>query len=303
LILKVVTKDKTATYNIDKSKSYTWFGDLMMLVKVKLSLTVVSTSVFAYLLASKGHVDYIGLVLLIFGGFFITGAANALNQVIEKDFDALMVRTADRPLATGRMKVSEAVLIAGLFSTTGIIMLSAFNPLTVLLGILALCTYAFIYTPLKRYSTIAVAVGAIPGALPVLIGFTAIENGLSVLGISLFIVQFLWQFPHFWSIGYLGYEDYQRAGYKLLPEDSKGDIDRKVGFYAMIYTLLIIPVIVYIWMENTSGIAMIVSIVMTLLFAISAWNFHLRFDRKSALKMMFASFFYMPLILLTYWLL
>jgi protoheme IX farnesyltransferase len=269
-----------------------------MLVKLNLSLTVVFTSVFGYLILAKGNVNIPALVFLILGGFFTTGSANAINEVLEKDNDALMKRTQIRPLAAGRMKMSEAVLFAGISCLIGISFLAMISPITSILGMISFLLYAFVYTPLKRYSTIAVGVGAIPGALPVLIGGTAVDGQIQMLSIALFIIQFLWQFPHFWSIGYLGFDDYKNAGYKLLPE-TDGSIDRMLGKNSMLYIALILPVFSFLYFsEVISILPFILCIMVTMIFVYYGYKFHKNFDRISARKLMFASFFYMPLILL-----
>lgn len=277
-------------------------GDYVMLVKLRLSLVVVISSVLGYVIASNGNGSLSEIVLLVMGGFLVTGAANALNQVLEKDFDILMTRTSNRPVATGRMKSSEGVMFAGLSCLIGISLLALFNPITALLGMLSMIIYAFVYTPLKRYSTLAVAVGAVPGALPVMIGVTAFEGTVSLLAVCLFIVQFLWQFPHFWSIGFLGYEDYQKAGYKLLPEN-QGSLDRGLGLSAIFYGSLILPVIAFMYTRlDTSFAASMFVMILTLGYIFLSYNFHKKFDKSSALKLMFYSFFYLPFVLISYWL-
>lgn len=277
---------------------YSKWADYSLLIKTRLSMTVVFTSLLGYAIAAGDNWQMTSLMLLGFGGFLITSAANAINEVLEKDFDALMKRTMVRPLAAGRMKISEAVLFAGLSCLIGVSLLAMINPITAVMGMLSFVLYAFVYTPLKRYSTIAVAIGAIPGALPVLIGCTAAEGQITALSTGLFAVQFLWQFPHFWSIGYLGFEDYKKAGYKLLPE-SEGAIDRNVGLYALVYTLLILPVLGYLYIAGEMGMGpLFINGVLTLVFAYFSLSFYHKFDRKSGLVLMFSSFFYMPLILL-----
>lgn len=277
---------------------YSKFTDYKMLVKFRLSLTVVFTSVIGYMIIANGDIRWQTLMLLAIGGFFTTAAANAINEVLEKDNDALMKRTQDRPLATGRMKNSEAVLFAGLSCLVGISMLSMISPLTSILGMISFLLYSFVYTPLKRYSTLAVGVGAIPGALPVLIGGTAVDGQIHLLAVALFIIQFLWQFPHFWAIGYLGFDDYKNAGYKLLPEND-GQIDRMLGKNAMLYTLLILPILVFLgYRDIVSMLPLTLCFIITLVFVFFGYKFHKEFDRTSARKLMFASFFYMPLILL-----
>ncbi|MBK8700884.1 MAG: protoheme IX farnesyltransferase [Saprospiraceae bacterium] len=270
----------------------------MLLIKTRLSMTVVFTSVLGYLIAAQQQINMLVLLILAVGGFMVTASANAINEVLEKEHDALMKRTQIRPLAAGRMKISEAVLFAGLTCLGGVTLLSMINPVTAVMGMLSFVLYAFVYTPLKRYSTIAVAVGAIPGALPVLIGCTAAEGQFTTLSVGLFAIQFLWQFPHFWSIGFLGFEDYKKAGYKLLPEVD-GLIDRNVGLYALLYTLLISPVLFLLYYNgDISQVAMGLNIVLTMLFGTFSYRFYKQCDRQSGLNLMFSSFFYMPLILL-----
>lgn len=271
-----------------------------MLMKVKLSSVVVITSVLAYLVVAGSQVNWIAVLLLAVGGFLVTAAANAINQVLEKDFDKLMSRTADRPVTSGRMKASEAVMFAGIACLIGITILSMFNPVTAFLGMLSFVMYSFVYTPLKRYSTIAVAVGAIPGALPVLIGCAAFQGGITGLAVSLFMIQFLWQFPHFWAIGFLAYDDYSRAGYKLLPEED-GEIDRSLGKNSVLYTVLIVPIVVLLaYFGVASFIATGIALGATLIYGYYGVKFHIGFDRASARGLMFCSFFYMPIVLMGY---
>jgi protoheme IX farnesyltransferase len=242
-----------------------------------------------------------GLFLLGIGGFLVTGAANALNQVLEKDYDKNMTRTADRPITAGRMKSSEGVLFAGLSCLLGVSILAMFNPLTSLLAMLSLICYSFVYTPMKRYSTLAVAIGAIPGALPALIGCTAFEGTITVFGIGIFALQFLWQFPHFWAIGYLSFEDYHNAGYKLLPEDEDGKVNRNLGLHSTLYALLMIPVIAFIYLLGSASIfASLIVLLTSMIYIGFSYNFHKRFDRASGLKLMFYSFVYLPIILAAY---
>ncbi len=277
--------------------------DYGLLIKLRLSLVVVLSSVFGYVIVSQSDFSWLQLLTLVLGGFLVTGAANALNQVFEKDYDCLMERTANRPVASGRMKQTEAIIFAGIACILGTALLATFNTLTAFMGMLSLVLYAFVYTPLKRYSTIAVAVGAIPGALPVMIGITAYEGHITVFAFLLFVIQFLWQFPHFWSIGYLGYEDYKKAGYKLLPE-TNGQIDRNLGLSSMFYAVLMIPVsiLMFIRLPQVSIGSTVIAIVLSLAYMYFCYGFHKRFDKKSALLLMFYSFLFLPLILLGYWL-
>jgi protoheme IX farnesyltransferase len=270
-------------------------NDYGQLVKFKLSLTVVFSAVMAFLIASAGQFTWHGLFYLAFGGFLITGAANTLNQVLERDFDKLMKRTEDRPLARGRMSVSEAVLFAGFSSFAGIVFLALFNPWVPLLGMLSLVSYAFVYTPLKRLSPIAVLVGAIPGALPMAIGVVAAQGEVTGLAIALFALQFFWQFPHFWAIAWLGHEDYSRAGFHLLPGKELGS---HVGWQAFLYALMIMPVVGLMWGFGLTGsLAASLLGLASLAYAHRAWNLYKRCDRNSARGLMFASLVYLPTVL------
>jgi protoheme IX farnesyltransferase len=283
-----------------QQRSYSKKDDYSMLIKLRLSIVVVFTSVLGYIIAAGASFSWTQLVMLVTGGMLVTGAANALNQVFEKDYDVLMARTKDRPIAAGRMKSSEAVMFAGISCLVGITILSAFNPLTGLLGMISLIIYSFVYTPLKRYSTIAVAVGAIPGALPVLIGYTAFGGEITILAIALFSIQFLWQFPHFWAIGFLAFDDYRNAGYKLLPEVN-GEIDQNIGLYAGLYALLTIPVGIWCFMAGYGSIAaLVITLISSALYALFCYNMYSKHNRKSALLLMFSSFFYLPVVLSGY---
>ena len=248
--------------------------DYMELVKFRLNLTVVFSAIMAYLIASTGAIDWFEILILALGGFFITGAANALNQVLEADFDKLMKRTANRPLAAGRMDASEALMAAGFMSMLGIFLLAIFNVWASFFGMLAMLSYAFLYTPLKRISPIAITVGAFPGALPMLIGAVAFEGELTWLGFTLFAIQFLWQFPHFASIGWLGQEDYQKAGYKFVIS-SKGGRDRSAGLHSMVYALLLIPVGLFpFYMGMTGVVSGILVTVFAIVYAWFGWNLY-----------------------------
>jgi len=273
-----------------------------MLVKFKLTMMVVMSSVLAYLVATGFSFDWAVLSLLFVGGFSVSGAANGINQVLEREYDAMMDRTKNRPLAADRMKMSEAVLFSGLMLVFGIICLGLINPLTAFIGMCSFVLYAFVYTPLKRYSTLSVAVGAIPGALPVLIGVVAHDGALTMLGLTLFMVQFLWQFPHFWAIAYLSFDDYDKAGYKLLPRSEDGSIDRNLGFYSAIYSLLIIPTVLWAYYSGLEMhlIALIGVLVSTLAYTVMGIRMQMKPNRKTALGLMFSSFFYLPVVLALY---
>ncbi len=289
-------------YSENNGKTLSLFGqkwlDYKLLVKFRLSATVVFSSIMAYLIASSSMINWTAVGVLALGGFLVTGAANALNQVLEKDFDKLMKRTANRPLAAGRMSVSEAVLAAGFMSVVGITLLALFNVWAAFFGTMALVSYAFLYTPMKRISPIAVVIGAVPGALPTLIGCVAAQGELTLLGLSLFAIQFFWQFPHFWSIGWLGYEDYRNAGYRLLPTRD-GQLDNNTGMQSFLYALFLLPIGLLPYFLGASGIISAgLVFLLSVIYAGLGWNFYRQNDRKAALQLMFYSFLYNPLTLI-----
>jgi protoheme IX farnesyltransferase len=237
------------------------------------------------------------LFSILIGGFLITGAANALNQALEKGYDAKMLRTANRPLPSGRMDESTAVLIAGVMSVLGLIILANLSLWSALLGAISLLLYAFVYTPLKRVSSVAVFVGAFPGALPVLIGTVSAQGEITTLGLCLFAIQFFWQFPHFWAISWLGHQDYIKAGFKITP--SLGDVPTKTtGFQAFIYSLFLIPVYFLSWYFNISdNFSLFLLLIFSVVYIILSFRLYSLNNRKAALALLFFSFFYIPMVL------
>lgn len=273
--------------------------DVLLLFKHRLSFTVVLTSIFGYLIASGLNIDWSSFLRLFIGGFLVTGAANGMNQILEKDFDLLMNRTRLRPIPQGRMKMSEALLYVGLSLLIGIFILASFNSVTAVLGMIAFVIYSFVYTPLKRYHTSAVAVGAVPGALPVLIGCTAFDGYISGMAIFLFSIQFLWQFPHFWSIGYLSYEDYRIAGFRFLPQDGNGGPSTALASNSLVYSFMMLPVIVtYSYFNPFSLPVGLFLILLIASYIVFSYQFYTKFDKNSARSLMFCSFFFMPVFLL-----
>jgi len=273
-----------------------WFSDFAQLVKMRLNLTVVFSAVMAYLIVAGDKTTLTALLILSLGGFCVTSAANALNEVLERDYDKLMKRTENRPLATGRMTVQSAVLIAGMMSVVGVTLLALFNPWAAILGMISLIMYAFIYTPMKRSTPLAVVVGAIPGALPVLIGCVAFQGEITSLGLLLFTIQFIWQFPHFWSIAWLGDEDYKNAGFNLLPSQS-GVLDKSVGMISFLSTLGFVPTYLMLWnLGDISAITLGLCLAISAVFAWFSWNLYKQCNRKAALSLMFSSFGYIPAV-------
>lgn len=266
------------------------------LFKFRLASLVVFSGGMGYLLGLKTEINYIDLVIFAVAGLLVTGSSNAINQIIEKDLDKLMSRTMNRPLPTGVLSVSEAVVFAILTGTAGVFMLAYFfNITSALLSLASLILYAFAYTPLKTKNPIAVLVGAVPGALPPMIGWVAVTNQFGLEPGILFAIQFIWQFPHFWAIAWVLDDDYKKAGIKLLP--SAGGRDINTAFKIMIYTLLLIPLGFMPMMLGMTGIeSALIALVCGILFL--AQTFYLMKDcsRKAALQIMFGSFFYLPIV-------
>jgi protoheme IX farnesyltransferase len=272
--------------------------DFTQLVKLRLTLTVVFSALMAYWIALPFDRSLTYKLFSIFiGGFLITGAANALNQALEKGYDAKMLRTANRPLPSGRMDESTAVLIAGVMSVLGLIILANLSLWSALLGAISLLLYAFVYTPLKRVSSVAVFVGAFPGAFPVLIGTVSAQGEITTLGLCLFAIQFFWQFPHFWAISWLGHQDYIKAGFKITP--SLGDVPTKTtGFQAFIYSLFLIPVYFLSWYFNISdNFSLFLLLIFSVVYIILSFRLYSLNNRKAALALLFFSFFYIPMVL------
>lgn len=291
-------RTKVANHTNTVSSFRQKIADYNDLFKIRLNLLVVFSAAMAYLIAVSGNVNWGVFTALCIGGCLVTGAANTLNQVLERDTDKLMTRTANRPLPAQRMKISEAVMIAGFSSLVGIIFLAMINPWTAFLGTLSLILYAFLYTPMKRISPIAVFIGAIPGALPTMIGCVAAQGGLTTLAIVLFGIQFMWQFPHFWAIAWVGHEDYTNAGFRLLPSKN-GERDSNVGLQSFFFALMLIAVSLMPYFMGVTGIisAVIVAVI-GIIYAGFAWNLYKKCTKEAALKLMFSSFVYLPIALI-----
>jgi heme o synthase len=273
--------------------------DYQQLIKTRLTALVVFSAAVTYMTAAKGQINWFDLTVLSIGGFLVVAASNGLNQIIERNYDILMVRTNTRPVATNRMSVSEAAIASTLMGTIGVLLMGFYlNQLTSLLAFASLVSYAFIYTPLKRVSPVSVFVGAFPGALPVLIGWTAFSNSITTEALILFGVQFIWQFPHFWSIAWILDEDYKRAGFKMLPSYGK---HKNTALQNLAFALLLIPIGFLPTQEGFTGItsgiiAMLAGLVMTYF----AFRLYKTCDNKDAKRLMFASFLYLPLVQLAY---
>jgi heme o synthase len=272
--------------------------DYKQLIKFNLSFMVVFSAVISYLLAPKVTAyDWKAIILFFVGGMLVTGSANAINQVVEKDTDALMKRTAKRPVASGRMSVTEGWAFAIISGIVGVLILWHFNFLTAALGAFSLFLYAFIYTPLKKVSSISVLVGAVPGALPCLIGWTAGNDDLAAGGWALFAIQFFWQFPHFWAIAWIAHKDYSAAGFKMLP--SEEGPTKYSAIQAIIYSLLLLPVGVLPYIFGISGIISLFIVALANLFMImQCVRLYREMTVQAARRVMFSSYIYLPVVLL-----
>lgn len=264
---------------------------------------VVFSTVVSFLIAPYELIyvrpTLLSVLLLFVAGICITGSANTINQVLEKETDALMKRTATRPVASGRMTASEAWIFAFLTGMIGVgMMWYFFNFSSAMVGLVSLLLYGFIYTPLKKVNSIAVLVGAIPGALPCLIGWVAATDSFSLGGWILFGIQFLWQFPHFWAIAWIAHEDYSRAGFKLLPSD-KGPT-KFTALQTVMYSAMMIPVGILPYMFHMSGqTSMWIVLVCNLWMLYASIMLFMKMDKGSARLVMFSSYFYLMIVLLS----
>lgn len=269
------------------------------LLKFRLSMLVSFSCAFGYVLASP-NVNWNVLPMLFVGGFLVSGASVIVNQILEKDLDKVMTRTRNRPLPTGRLNVNEALAFCVICLAAGVAILLAYtNVFTTTLSLISMVLYSFVYTPLKRVGPIAVLVGAIPGALPPLLGWTAATGIITYEALIIFGIQFIWQFPHFWAIAWVADEDYKRAGFKLLP--SGGQKDLNTAIQIMIYTLFLIPLGLLPATFGITGInSAIVVTICGVLFLAQTFSLMKSGDRKSALKIMFGSFLYLPIVQIAY---
>lgn len=280
-----------------EAKSPSKVKDYVMLLKLRLSFLVVLSAVSGYFFA--GGSFGINFIYLVIGGFSITGASNGFNQIIERDIDKKMPRTSNRPLATGRMSVMEALISSFAFGIIGLILLYQINFYSAVLGLLSLFMYVFLYTPLKRISPWAVFVGAFPGAIPPMLGAVAFSGEFGMFAGIMFFVQFMWQFPHFWAIAWVLDEDYKKGGFSLLP--SKGRKDKTSAIWILISSLVMIPagILPYIY-EQTGTTSLVVGTLAGIGFFAIALKFYITREDKLARKLMFASFFYLPIIQFLY---
>ena len=276
-------------------------SDFSKLTKFRLAISVVFSSLAGYLLA----VDQIKISILLslfFGGFAMVGASNAFNQWIEKDKDALMDRTKNRPLPSGRMNNLTAMVIASLLTLAGIYILNSINFKTALFGALSIFIYTCIYTPLKSVTPLSVFVGALPGAIPFMLGWVAATGSFGIEPGVLFMVQFFWQFPHFWAIGWMMDEDYKKAGFKMLPT---GNPDQATAFQIVFYTfwtiiISVLPFTRYSGDLSLSIWAVIFLVLIGVYFLYHALKLMQNRSKETARKLMYASILYISLLQIIY---
>ena len=277
------------------------FSDFKQLTKVGLSLSVVFSSLAGYLMAAE-KIQLSILILLAIGGYLMVGASNAFNQIIEKDTDALMSRTKNRPLPTGRMHVSMALVIAIGFTIVGLAILYSINPKSALFGAISIFLYTSVYTPLKSVTPLSVFVGAIPGAIPFMLGWVAATDDFSIEPGMLFLIQFFWQFPHFWAIAWLQFDEYKKAGFNLMPMGQK---NKKAVIQIIIYTvcLIIVSIIPVLKMTGSFYIHPLTAVILVTLGSVMlyyAFKLYKHQTNKEARQLMLSSVFYITLIQIIY---
>lgn len=282
--------NKATFTSFDKLKGY------FQLLKFRLSFLVTFSGGIAYLLAARTDINWNLFALFSLGGFLVTGSANIINQIIEIDTDKLMKRTMNRPLPTGLLSSNEAMVFSVLLGISGLLIhLVYFNALTAVLSLISLILYGFVYTPLKKVGPIAVFVGAFPGALPPMIGWVAQSGVLQYEALILFGIQFVWQFPHFWAVAWVAFEDYTKAGFKLLPY--KGGRDTNTAFTIMIYALFLIPIsLLPAYFGLTGRNSAVIVTLSGLIFLAQTFYLMKKCDRRAALWTMFGSFLYLPVV-------
>jgi protoheme IX farnesyltransferase len=275
-------------------------SDFSKLIKTRLTFLVVFSASISYIIGAKmsGGINWYDWGKLVIGGFLVTSAANCFNEIIEKDLDKLMKRTMDRPMPSGRMTTGQGLVLGLAMGIAGTYLLGSLNILTGLLSVFSILLYAFAYTPLKRKSPIAVFVGAIPGALPPLIGYVAAHGKIDSIALILFAIQFVWQFPHFWAIAWVLDDDYKLAGFRLLPTGSRDKASAAITF---LFTVILVPVSLLPTIYHFGGLYVGgVSLVCSLIFLYQGFVLLRTCEIKSARQLMFGSFFYLPVVQLMF---
>lgn len=274
-----------------KIKSY------LVFTKFRLSFSVILSALSGYLFA--GGTDYFVVSELLIGGLLVTAASNGSNQIWERQLDSLMKRTSKRPLPTGNMSLNEGFIVVGLSLAVGLVLLFNINLASALLGLAAYVSYVFIYTPSKRMTPWAVFIGAFPGAIPPMLGYIAHTNDFDLQSGVLFFIQFMWQFPHFWAIAWVVYDDYKAGGFFLLP--SKSGRSKASAFQIVVYSLAMIPFSLLPWILGWTGTAtLIIATISSSIFFLYAYRLFITCELKDARKLMFASFIYLPILQFLY---
>jgi protoheme IX farnesyltransferase len=267
------------------------------LTKFFVDIIVALTAIFGYVIGrGENTLDLKSMTALFLGGFLVTATAHIINQLIEKDLDAQMKRTQHRPLVTGTISKQEAVISGLLMSITGLLLLYFWvNPFAAFISFVSLIMYAFIYTPLKQIHRIAIWIGAIPGALPILIGYTGATGHIDTLAILLFTFQVLWQLPHFWAIAWLWNDEYQKAGYDLMP--MSGGKTKRNAFLTFLSVWLLYPVLFLFWQQNLISLQILTMLViLTILFMVQAFFLYQKRNEQMAFRLMKASVIYLPIV-------
>ncbi|WP_199509031.1 heme o synthase [Flavobacterium sp. AG291] len=280
------------------------FADFVAITKARLAISVVFSSVAGYLLGFSEFYPFswATLVLLTIGGYCMVGASNVFNQIIEKDLDALMDRTKNRPVPSGKMSVKTAFILGAVLTIIGIAILYSINPKTAMFGAISIFLYTSIYTPLKTKTPLAVFVGAFPGAIPFMLGWVAATGEFGVEAGTLFLVQFFWQFPHFWAIGWFLYDDYKKAGFFMLPTGRK---DKKTALQTILYTVWLIiasllPVTGFTGELKLSVVSAVVVFLLGLWMLVYAVKLYKKMDASAAKKLMLVSVSYISLLQVIY---
>lgn len=280
------------------------YFDFKAITKAGLAVSVVFSSIAGFLLGVTDLTSLSGVILLklIIGGYCMVGASNAFNQVIEKDLDALMDRTKNRPIPSGRMESNIAMIIAVALTILGIVLLYTINPKSAMFGAISIFLYTSVYTPLKTVTSLSVFVGAFPGAIPFMLGWVAATNNFGIEAGTLFLIQFFWQFPHFWAIGWFLYEDYEKAGFFMLPTGKK---DKGTAMQVILYTIWLIgasllPVLGYTGQLYITPIAAVIVLLLGLWMLFYAIRLYQLRTAKSARTLMLVSVSYITLLQLVY---
>ena len=282
-------------------KKISFYKNFLEITKVRLSVSVLFSSIAGYLLGTDVIV-FTELILLCIGGYSMVGASNVYNQIIERDLDALMKRTENRPIPSGRMSVNTAFTIAVVLTVIGIVSLYIINPITAMFGAISIFMYVSLYTPLKTKTSLSVFVGAFPGAIPFMLGWIAATNEFGIEPGTLFMIQFFWQFPHFWAIAWFLYDDYKKAGFFMLPN---GRRDKSTLLQAVLYTLWtvlasLIPVFGVTGKLYLTPISGVIIGLIGLGFLYFAIRFYKIKTNKVAKQFMLASVSYITLLQIVY---